>query len=240
MRNLILLSATIVLLTSCGMADRIASDCGGEHKSLCQAIFGETPSQVDELADEVDAIKAQIEQLENQNASLLAQVGSLQSQTASLTSQLVATQNTVSILQAIVTSLDASNTAQHAALQAQITALQNQAASVQTQITSTSSNLTVVQNQVNQNVAQIAVLNGFTHVTEIIDVCGDHPTKFDEVLLRIYRPSTNSYAILASFSDNANGLNTRFSIVPQGSFGTTDGTGCSFQVGPAPAFVVTW
>lgn len=238
--KLILLCLTIAALSACGVADRLAEDCGGEFKVLCQTVFGYTPSQIDILQDEVKAIKEKIEQLENQNATLTTQALNAENNIALLDSQLQAASSTITALQTLMTTLDSSNTAQHAALQAQIMALQNQAALVQNQVNNNIVNLSSLETQVNNNIAQIAVLNGFTHVTEIIDVCGDHPTKFDEVLLRIYRPASNSYAILASFSDNANGLNTRFSIVPQGSYITSDGTNCAFQVGPAPIFNVTW
>lgn len=61
-------------------------------------------------------------------------------------------------------------------------------------------------------------------VVEIIDPCGQqHPHGFDEVILKL---GNGKY--LASFSDNANGLNTRFGILPPGSYVTTDGTNCHF------------
>jgi hypothetical protein len=36
--------------------------------------------------------------------------------------------------------------------------------------------------------------------------------------------------ILASFSDNISGYNTRWSVLVPGSYSTTDGDGCSFTV----------
>lgn len=69
-----------------------------------------------------------------------------------------------------------------------------------------------------------AVLPGFTPVA-VVDPCGDAPGVYDEVLLRLANGS-----ILASFSQNASGLNTRFSLIPAGTYGTTDGTGCVFTV----------
>jgi hypothetical protein len=70
-------------------------------------------------------------------------------------------------------------------------------------------------------------------VTEVIDPCGNHPTRIDEVLLKLANGS-----IIASFSDNVSGLNTRFAIIEAGTYGTTDGTGCIFRVNNAG--VVTW
>jgi hypothetical protein len=63
----------------------------------------------------------------------------------------------------------------------------------------------------------------FTPVAAI-DPCGNGPG-FDEVLLRL-----NDGSILASFSDNANGKNTRFSLLVPGNYVSTDGTLCYFSV----------
>lgn len=63
-------------------------------------------------------------------------------------------------------------------------------------------------------------------ITEIIDPCGpEHPSGFDEVILKV---GEDKY--LASFSDNANGKNTRFGLLPPGNYQTTDGTGCNFTL----------
>lgn len=63
------------------------------------------------------------------------------------------------------------------------------------------------------------------NITELIDPCGNTPGIYDEVLLR-----TNSGQIIASFSDNMNGNNTRLSVLEAGSFITTDGSNCHFSV----------
>lgn len=78
-------------------------------------------------------------------------------------------------------------------------------------------------NGTNGQDGQDAPPTAFTPV-EIIDPCGDTPTIYDEVLLRLADGS-----VLASFSDNANGQNTRFSLLKPGSFMTTDGSGCYFS-----------
>lgn len=62
-------------------------------------------------------------------------------------------------------------------------------------------------------------------VLEVVDPCGDAVNIHDEVLLRL-----GDGTLLASFSDNANGKNTRFSALPPGSYATTDGSNCQFTV----------
>ena len=61
-------------------------------------------------------------------------------------------------------------------------------------------------------------------VSEVIDPCGAE-SNFDEVLLKLANG-----AVVASFSENANGLNTRFVIIGPGNYMTTDGTSCQFTV----------
>lgn len=61
----------------------------------------------------------------------------------------------------------------------------------------------------------------------LVDPCGDSPGRYDEVFIRFANGS-----MLASFSDSANGSNTRFSLLVPGSYQTTDGTGCYFTVSP--------
>jgi hypothetical protein len=61
-------------------------------------------------------------------------------------------------------------------------------------------------------------------VVAVIDPCGPSGG-FDEVFLRLANGT-----VVASFSDNAAGQNTRLSILVDGSFVTSDGTNCAFTV----------
>lgn len=61
--------------------------------------------------------------------------------------------------------------------------------------------------------------------TELVDPCGDSPTAYDEVLIRMANG-----ILLATVSDNANGQNTRLSRVMPGTWMTTDGDQCIFTV----------
>jgi hypothetical protein len=62
-------------------------------------------------------------------------------------------------------------------------------------------------------------------IVDIIDVCGDSPSVIDEVIVKL-----RNGQLLVSFSANAAGANTRFSLLPAGSYVTTDGSACYFQV----------
>lgn len=59
---------------------------------------------------------------------------------------------------------------------------------------------------------------------EILNPCG-FQSNTDEVLLRL-----SDKTILASFSENPNGKNTRFSILFPGDYVTSDGTNCFFTI----------
>jgi hypothetical protein len=59
----------------------------------------------------------------------------------------------------------------------------------------------------------------------IINPCGDAPGIYDEVILKL-----PDGTLLASFSDNASGLNTRLSALVPGTFITSDGSTCIFTV----------
>lgn len=62
-------------------------------------------------------------------------------------------------------------------------------------------------------------------VTQVIDPCGDAPGIYDEVFLKMANGT-----LIASFSDNAAGNNTRLSILVPGSYVTTDGSNCHVTV----------
>lgn len=110
-------------------------------------------------------------------------------------------------------------------LQVQVSMLETLMSSATSDITVLQNSSTTLQNSVNNLTVQMAVLNGYDHIVSIVDPCGNHPTKVDEVFLKL-----SDGKLIASFSDNANGLNTRFVVLTNGSYATTDGTGCSFTV----------
>lgn len=62
-------------------------------------------------------------------------------------------------------------------------------------------------------------------IVAIIDPCGDKPGIIDEVLLKMQNGT-----IIASFSDDWTGHNTRFAVLTSGTYQTTDGSNCVFTV----------
>ena len=58
--------------------------------------------------------------------------------------------------------------------------------------------------------------------------CTNASSPYKEQLLCL-----NSGGLLGDFSDNANGLNTRFAFIPTGSYIDTDDSGCQFNVSVA-------
>lgn len=69
-----------------------------------------------------------------------------------------------------------------------------------------------------------ASMTPFTPVS-LINPCGDASGIIDEVFIRL-----NNGIILASFSQNSNGNNTRLASISPGSYVTTDGDNCYFSV----------
>lgn len=69
---------------------------------------------------------------------------------------------------------------------------------------------------------------GAYNIVSIVDPCGDSPSVVDEVLLILANGQ-----VLVSFSANANGDNTRFALLPYGSYLTTDGSACYFTLSAA-------
>ena len=63
------------------------------------------------------------------------------------------------------------------------------------------------------------------NVVSLIDPCGTNPNIHNEVFLKLANDT-----IVASFSDNVNGYNTRFSVLSDGNYVTTDGDACNFTV----------
>jgi hypothetical protein len=62
-------------------------------------------------------------------------------------------------------------------------------------------------------------------VSEVLDPCGDAPNIIDEVLLKMANGQ-----VLVLFADNSNGKNPRLSVLPPGTYVTSDGSNCMFTL----------
>ena len=97
--------------------------------------------------------------------------------------------------------------------------------SISTQLLGYATRLNAAENSVALLTSSLLTLQENVNIVEIVDPCGDTPLKYDEVLFK-----TSDGQFVGSFSDNSSGLNTRFSVLPIGSYVTTDATNCHFQV----------
>lgn len=59
----------------------------------------------------------------------------------------------------------------------------------------------------------------------LINPCSDAPGLWDEVFIKL-----SNGTVLASFSDNISGYNTRFTVLVAGTYSTTDGDNCVFTI----------
>lgn len=62
-------------------------------------------------------------------------------------------------------------------------------------------------------------------IVAVLDPCGDSAVAQDELLLVL-----NNGQIVVSFSDNTSGLNTRLTTLNPGSYQTSDGSNCKFDI----------
>lgn len=159
--------------------------------------------------------------LQLEYAAVVAAVGTLSSNIASLTAAIE-----------LATAQNATQDADLAVLHSLLDSANVTLISLQAQITQLQGSEMVMQTTINGLILQIAALQGMNNIVGIIDPCGDSPGRVDEVLLQL-----SGGRVLASFSDNAAGQNTRFSIIPSGNFMTTDGSNCVFSVNDG---VVSW
>jgi cell division protein FtsB len=220
MKLVLILLASIYLL-GCGAAEDLGRNCGGEMEMGCHTIFGgrhdnEQDKNIQNLADKLSEenlhIKNEIESIENE-------IETLKNNTLNNTA-MIATINSV------LPSLN--DTAAISALQSQVTLIQASNVSLESRIEDLENDIgtpvTGLQSLVVQNNIQITQLINNHNITKIVDPCGDGPG-FDEVLLK-----TSSGKVLASFSQSSSALSTRFSVLPPGTYTTTDGTSCTFTV----------
>lgn len=163
-------------------------------------------NQVDELKNKANQADANYADSSQRELALQQRISAIELKIKSLQLNIFDVRQ---VLSTISSELAASNTTleqQSQQLQAQVAMLQFQQATA---------------------LIQLAALQGAVSAADVIGTynpCGVQ-SPLDEVFLKL---SNGRY--LASFSDTASGLNTRFVILPDGNFSTTDGFKCKFSV----------
>lgn len=211
MKNIITIIVLTLYLMGCGAIENLGRECGGDMREGCRTLFGGNWNE--EHDTKLDIISTKIKQIELLNNALMAIVFEHETDILTLNNDIVSINNTINTLAdaSLVSTLQSNLNL----LTARVVVLEN---SIGTPVTG-------LQAIVTQNTITILQLQSNHNVTKIVDPCGDTPGKYDEVFLK-----TSTGKLIASFSDTASGLNTRFSELVPGTFTTTDGTSCTFTV----------
>jgi len=218
----------LTLLTGCGIAESLRDECGSDIEMGCNAVFGYKDKDLEEKNKEQDnrlkLLEERVTELENQvdsNYNILVNInndlqllrsdvdllndvdGDLQQQIDNLITQLNNQQSTFNNSLVNLTNL---------VIQAQQDILL---------INNELDNLDIRVTNINVNVN---TPNGITNntVVDIIDPCGNFFNGMDEIILK-----TKGNEYLAYYEVNGH----RFlSKLQNGTYTTTDGTGCTFTI----------
>lgn len=195
-------------------------------------------SSNDSLNNQITIINSQVTTLVNQNSitqndltslqtlvgNMLNSISVLEARLTNIDGTTIVLQNDLSSLNMTVLQLQQLLNQSNGNTQNLVNNLQTNVNSINSALNSVQSNITTLQSSLNTALVQLAVLQGYNNIVSIKDPCGKQGV-YDEVFLKL---SSGQY--LASFSENTNGLNTRFSVLQDGNLRTTDGTMCYFTV----------
>jgi len=148
-------------------------------------------------------LQGQINEIKNKTNQNADQIDSVQARVAALESQME------------------QNKAELVSLGIQLEMLQADSSANSSQIIAVGGAVAALQLNLNTALVQIAVLQGYKNIVAIKDPCGAQGA-YNEVFLQL---SSGQY--LASFSENVEGRNTRFTVLTDGTFTTTDNTHCT-------------
>lgn len=222
MRFLLLTAILTLGVVSCGYRNTLREHCHIGDTQTCDNLFGKADSATEDrflsLEAQVKDLNSKLETLSNDSSLLEANYSLLESQITQLT-------NNLNLLSSQV---DTNNTS----VQNSISQLTISINSLQTYLNNTNVQLNSQQTQINSMLVSIAQLQGYTNIASIKDICGDAVGKVDEVILVL-----SNGQMLSSFSDNANGKNTRFALLTPGNYKSTDETNCFFTVNNAGQIV---
>jgi len=210
-KKILLLTLTTLFMSACGS---LRANCKLEGQT-CDTLFGKNTLEQDERISDLEKSVASLQQdlqtVKLQSNNLSVNYDMLESELTNNYTLLYQLQNTVSSNYTYVQQMNAT--------------LNNSINNLQIQLNNQNNLINGQQTQINNILSQLATLNGYNNITGFFNPCGDKSGKIDEVFIQL-----SSGEMLASFSDNGSALTTRFALLSPGSFETTDGTSCYFNV----------
>lgn len=252
--KLFTIAALLLLLSSCGLQNQIDNlrsrqnrdDVTNKEQNLrLNALEANMQAAEEQLmllgmsmTDQQISLQTQINSINEQITALSESNTATQSQLDELESTVQGTMNSISVLQGQVsaiqgdtalfqvnlTNVQTSLVSLYSSLSTQSTSATTTLQSLNTAVSGLQSTVTTLQGQINSALVNIATLQGYNNIVQIKDPCGAQGS-YNEVLLKL---SNGKY--LSSYSENSGGLNTRFAILADGTYRTTDGSGCYFTV----------
>lgn len=198
--KMLLLFATIGLVTSCGVVEKLDKNCGSDLNEFCNMTFGVREDDQD----------ATIKDIVNKNNEQDARLAALEQQNE----QLIDSMNSFSEQIEQLGNTDVSNKTY---LESLITSLQNTVISNSIQLVNISTSLNTLQGDL---VALDTALS--KTIVATIDPCNDYPGHFDEVLLK-----TKDGKFISYFEEGGKRF---LSILIPGNFTTTDRQACNFSL----------
>lgn len=229
MKNLLILATIGLLTTSCGVVEGLDKNCGSDIEEFCNFTFGMKNDKQDQ------DLKDLIDKNADQDAKMVKIENRIKNLELEVENNFMTVTNSYTSLQALMETNDKSLQDEIDALQLQVnnqySSLTLSMVNLTNQLTSTQSQVNTLQGNVNSLSSSYTTLNATVNtlnsqlanaVTMIIDVCGDAPNQYDEVILK-----TRNGDYLAYFEQG----NKRFlAKLGVGSYTTTDNTNCNFTI----------
>lgn len=208
----------LLLLTfmGCGLTDELSDKCSG---NLCELVLGKTNKAQDLKTDDLEKRLSTLEK------NVLQQKADLDNALVGingLSNQIVNLQNQLNTLNSTQYADTINITNQLVMLRGELNTFE---VAVNSQLVYLTNNFLSISNQVSTLDSQTQ-----NSVTEIIDPCGNNPNIYDEVIMK-----TRNGKFYAYFE---NGNKRYLSLLPPGSYVTTDGSSCYFTISSSGG--LTW
>lgn len=209
MRHFKTIAVAALLLNGCGVVENMARNCNGDE--FCMFVFGRDVSEGEAKDKEQDAaikeFRGQLKAVQDQQEMLLYMINSLSNMVGGQVQDL---RDDVTLLAQGLSTLQGSMVNGYYS---------------KTQIDSF---ISTINGDIQSFMSQLAVLQGYDTVTQIVSPCGI-TTGYYEVLLR-----TAQGHIIAYFEKDGQRYLTPLAA---GTYSTTDGRGCTFTLQPGGSIV---